>query len=124
MAINLGKRVAGISSITIDGSSYPLVDGLTWSPSTVSRETMSGIDSVHGYKELPVPGFIEGTVRDIGVRVEDFSAMTSSTVVATQANGKVIVGSLMWCVSALEVNAVEGTVTVRFEGPDVTELLG
>src|SRR4051812_25283246 len=115
------KRVAGIASIMINGSAYALVDGLTWSPSTLKRETKTGLDGVHGYSELPSPGFIACTIRDNGIRVEDFNYMTAATVVATQANGKQIIGSLVWCVDAQEVNASEGTFEVRFEGADVTE---
>lgn len=116
------KRVAGIASILINGSAYSLVDGLVWSPSTVKRETMTGLDGIHGYKEMPSAGFISCTIRDNGVRVEDFNYMTSVTVVATQANGKQIIGTGVWCIDAQEVNAVEGTFEVRFEGADVTEV--
>ncbi|NOG69813.1 phage tail protein [Roseicella sp. DB1501] len=116
------RRVAGVASFTIDGSPYMLVDGFVWSPSTVSRETSLGLDGLHGFKEMPVAGWIEANIRDSGVRVEDFNAMTSSTVVGTMANGKQVIMSLGWCTSALEVDGTEGTVKVRFEGPDVTEV--
>jgi len=39
------------------------------------------------------------------------------------ANGKIVGGSNMWCVSALEVRAAEGTFQVRFDGTDVSETL-
>jgi hypothetical protein len=37
------------------------------------------------------------------------------------ANGKIIGGSNMWNVAALEVRAAEGTFQVRFDGIDVSE---
>ncbi|MDO9714299.1 phage tail tube protein [Paracraurococcus lichenis] len=116
------KRVAGISSITINGSSFALVDGLTYSPSSVRRETMTGLDGVHGYKELPVAGFIACTIRDINTSVADFNGMTAATVQLIQANGKQVIGSLMWVVDVQEVDASEGTFSVRFEGVDVVEI--
>lgn len=118
----VGLRVSGVSAVSIDGFSYMLVDGLSWSAASVSRETMSGLDGVHGYKEMPVSGFVSFRIRDIGVRVENFNRMVGSTVVAELASGKQVVLSNGWCVSALEVDGAEGTVEVRFEGPDVVEL--
>lgn len=121
MANTTPRRLAGVSSIMIDGSSYALVDGLIYSAAVVKRETLMGLDGVHGYKETPVAGYIACTIRDTGVRVEDFNAMSGVTVQASQANGKQIVGYNMWTADVQEVNAVEGTFEVRFEGPDVTE---
>ncbi len=47
--------------------------GFYHSPSRVKRETLSGMDSVHGYKEKPTPGFISMRVRDSGgTTVADF----------------------------------------------------
>ena len=42
-------------------------------------------------------------------------------VLVTLANGKVIGGSNLWCTSALEVRAAEGTFQVRFDGQIVAE---
>jgi hypothetical protein len=119
----VSKRVAGIASILIDGSAYALVDGLTWSPSTVTRESKTGLNGVHGYSELPIPGYMAATIRDAGVTVADFNAMTASTIVVEQANHKQIIGALMWCVGVQEVDGAEGTFQVRFEGVDVSEVV-
>jgi hypothetical protein len=120
------NRIAGIASVTVDGLSYLLQGELEWSPSTVTRETMAGEDQIHGYKEMPVSGYISMVLRDTGgLAVEDFNQMTDVTVNIQLANGKSVVGNNMWTVKEQEVKSTEATFPVRFEGPTgcVTEVL-
>ena len=122
MSGSVGRRLSGVASITIDGIAYDVVGDLTWSPSTVKRETLAGQTRVEGFSEMPVAGYISATLRDGGgITVADFVGMTSSTVVVQQANGKTIYGAGMWCVDAIEVKTQDGTFSVKFEGDDVTE---
>jgi len=124
MADNPINRLAGVASITFNGVTYLLQGELTWSPSTVTRETLTGQDQVHGYKELPVAPFISGVLRDTNnLTVQDFNQMTDTTVSLTLANGKQVVGRNMWCVNVQEVKSMEATFEVRFEGGSVTEVL-
>ena len=121
MAID-SKRLAGVAYLSVDGKAYMLAGELSYGVSTVTRETKTGQDRVHGYSEMPVPGFIAGTLRDSGgLKVADIGAMTNVSVVAELANGKTIVGRNMWVVEAQEVNSMEGTFSVRFEGESVEE---
>jgi Phage tail tube protein len=116
------ERLAGITGFTIDGTAYMLVSDCTWSPATVKRETLTGLDAVHGFSEVPVAGYIEGTLRDSSeISIGDFNAMRCVEVQVTLANGKVVGGTNMWNTSALEVRAAEGTFQVRFDGTDVAE---
>jgi hypothetical protein len=118
-------RLAGITSLTIDGTPYMVVSDVTWSPVVWRRETLAGLDSIHGFSEVPLQGFIEATLRDAGdLSVESFNEMRCVEIQVQLANGKVVGGSNMWCVSALEVRAAEGTFQVRFDGTSVTETLG
>lgn len=111
------NRLAGIASITVAGVTYLLQGELKWSPSKVDRETLIGMDAVHGYKETPYASFIEGVLRDNnGLTVGDFNNMTSVNLTLQLANGKTVTGSNMWCVKAQEVNSMEATFDVRFEG--------
>jgi len=119
------NRLAGIASIVVGGVTYLLQGELTWSPSTVTRETLTGQDQVHGFKEMPVAPFIAGTLRDTNnLTVEDFNQMTDVTVNLTLANGKSVTGRNMWCVGVQEVKSTEATFEVRFESQSVTEVLG
>lgn len=116
------NRLAGVAYLTVDGVSYALRGELSYNPSYVTRETVAGMDGIHGYIEKPFAGYIEGTFTDSGgLTVANFNAMTNSTVMAELANGKVIVGRNMWTVDTQEVNSAEGSVKVKWEGPSVVE---
>jgi hypothetical protein len=99
-----------------------IVSDVVWSPARFKRETLVGLDSVHGFSEVPIQGYIEATLRDSGaIQVGDFNAMRCVEVMVTLANGKVVAGANMWNTTALEVRAAEGTFQVRFDGVDVAE---
>jgi hypothetical protein len=116
------ERLAGITGLTIDGNAYMVVSDVTWSPSNIRRETLVGLDAVHGYSEVPIAGFVEATLRDSGdITVKDFNAMTCVEVQVMLANGKLVGGASLWSVNVQEVRAAEGTFVVRFEGDDVSE---
>ncbi len=83
------NRLAGTASITVDGTNYLLVGDFEYNPSSVTRETLSGQDGVHGFSEKKRPGSISASLRDAGnLTVADLNAMDNVTVVAQLANGK------------------------------------
>lgn len=117
------KRLAGIANIAVDGITHQLSGDLTYSPSQKTRETLAGQDDVHGFKEMPVAGYISGTLRDArDLTIKDFNDMTDVTITLNLANGKTVIGRNMWCVNVQEVKTVDGTFEVRFEGKDVLEI--
>jgi len=114
--------LAGTSSVSVDGVTYQLEGSLKYSPSKIKRETLTGPDGVHGFKETNVPPFMQFSLRDAGgLTVEDFNKMRDALVVAQLANGKTIIGNNMWTTDPQEVDTTDGKFDVRFEGPDVTE---
>ena len=116
------RRIAGVTSITIDGSSFNVIS-FNWSPSKRARETMKSLSGVDGYRELPQQGHIEAVLRDAqSISVGAFWSKTSSTVVVNQADGKQIVGHDMWIVDVQTVDGAEATFGVKFEGDTVSEL--
>ncbi len=118
------KRLAGIASFTIEGTAYQLVGDLTYATSTRERESLMGMDGYHGYSEKFVPGYIAMKVRDnAAINTSSFTDMTDVTVVAITSNGKSVAGQQMVNMKAVEINAMEGTFDLRFEGPDVSETL-
>ncbi len=118
------RRLAGIASISIDGSAFDLVGDLSWCPNDIKRETLLGQDGVHGYSEMPMAGYISATIRDNGgITVQDFNNMVNSTVQLVQANGKNIIGTGMWSTDASEVKTQEGTFNVKFESDNVYEMV-
>ena len=115
--------LAGALDMTIAGTSYEVVDGVKYGLSTRERETLKSISGVTGYKETPIPGYIEATLRDAGtISLISFQNMVNTSIKVGVANGKSISGAGMWNIKALEVDPIEGTFEVRFEGPLVAEV--
>lgn len=125
MAINSSsspQRLAGVASLTVAGQTYLLVADAAWRPSKITRESLTGMDGVHGFKETPATGMISATIRDAyGVSVANFNSMVNVSVVMQLANGKTIVGNNMWTVESQEVKSMEATFEVKWEGADVSE---
>ena len=121
---NSPNRLAGVAYITVDGVQYMLQADATYKVSKVKRETLTGQDQVHGYKETPEPGMISATLRDaVGLSVASINAMVDATVILKLANGKTIIGVDMWTADVQEVKTAEATFDVKWEGLDgcVTE---
>lgn len=115
----LGPKIAGTVFVSVDGITYQMEGDCSYSAVAIKRETLTGQDHVHGFKELPTPGKIKLGVRDSGgLVVADFNNMTNVTVVMQLANGKNVVGSAMWQVDDLEVETSDAKFTVMLEGLD------
>jgi hypothetical protein len=116
------NRLAGTASVTTNGVTIMVAGQFKYSPSTVKRETQTGMDRVHGYKEKPSAPYISCQVRDSGgTTVADFNDMTDVTVVAELANGKTIIGTGMWTVESQEVDSEDAVFDVRWESFSVVE---
>lgn len=116
------NRLAGTASVTTNGVTIMVAGQFKYSPSTVKRETLTGMDRVHGYKEKPSAPYISCQVRDSGgTTVADFNDMTNVTVVAELANGKTIIGTGMWTVESQEVDSEDAVFDVRWESFSVVE---
>ena len=96
---NTANRLAGTAYLTVDGVTFAVTGDFEYSPSVISRESLVGMDRVHGYSEKPNVPHISCSIRDMGnLSVAGLNAMTNSTVVAELANGKTIIGRNMWTV--------------------------
>lgn len=121
--VDTSMRRGGVFSLNVDGTDYDVVDGVTYVLSKVKRETLTGINGVHGYKETPVPGQIKAKLRDNDSFLAGmFASLTGSQVIGQCANGKSIAGAGMWTVETTEVDPIEGTFEVTFEGASVREI--
>lgn len=122
MAGNTSNRLAGTAYVTVNGVTVMVAGQFKYSPSKVARTTLTGMDSVHGYKEKPQAGFISCQLRDSGgTLVAGFNEQTDVNVIAELANGKTIIGRSLWTVNTQEVDSEEAIFDVRWEGRDVTE---
>jgi hypothetical protein len=116
------SRIAGTAYVKVDGAQYTLAGTLTVSTDSFTREGLAGLSGVAGYKEMPRVPFIEGefyTTPDVSLPA--LEAVTNATVTAELANGKTYVLRNAWSAGAREVNAAEGTFTLRFEGMEGIE---
>jgi hypothetical protein len=122
MADNSSRR-GGVLTLNIDGTDYDVVEGVTYILSKTKRETLSGISGVQGFKETPIAGQIKAKLRDDGgFKAADFATKTASQVIVNAANGKTVAGTNMWLVETIEVDPIEGTFEVTFEGVSVREV--
>ncbi len=116
------NRLAGTAYVTVDGLTIMVAGQFKYSPSTMKRDTLTGMDGVHGYKETPNAPFISCQVRDSGgTTVNDFNNQTNVSIVVELANGKTIIGAGMWTVNTQEVDSTEATFDVRWEAGTVSE---
>jgi hypothetical protein len=116
--------IAGVAYIKVDGNQLSLRGDLTISPFLVEREGIAGADGVHGYKETFRVPHIEMTVTDRGdLSLEEIQNITNATITAELINGKNYLLRNAWCATALELDAIEGQLTVRFEGMSGEEVL-
>lgn len=113
----MATKVGGKALLKINGVQYPLRGNLTIQLGNVQRESVVGVDQVHGIKEMPVAPFIEMDITDLGDL--DISAVQNATDVTINVelnNGKQAVLRNASQVNAMELNAVDGFYTARFEG--------
>lgn len=123
----MANRLAGTAYLAIDGKNIALVGDFEWDAGSAVRETLVGMDGVHGFKEKPKINKISGTIRDTGgVSVVAFNNLTNVTVTCELANGKRVTGRNMWQVGELPTKAEDATFELKFEGVagSVTETLG
>ncbi len=87
----------------------------------MERSTLTGIDSVHGYKEKLRAPFISYQARDSSsTSIARINNSTDVTVVVELANGKTVIGENMWSVNTQDVDSEEAVFDVRWEGGSVT----
>ncbi|MEX3635953.1 phage tail tube protein [Paraburkholderia sp. BR14320] len=114
--------IAGTAHVTVDGVTHQIEGAAKYSPSTVKRESLLGMDGFHGWKETPVTGSISMSIRDAGdLTVYDFNRMRNSTIVLALANGKVVFGRNMGTTETQEVDTEDAKFDVKWEGPQVSE---
>ena len=88
--------LAGTAHLTVDGTTYLVAGDFAYQVSRVTRETLVGMDQVHGYSEKPVAGHVSASLRDVGgVKVSTINQMTNVSIVVELANGKTIIGRNM-----------------------------
>ena len=118
------NRIGGTAYLKVDGAQFALRGDLTISIDPVERTGVAGMDGVHGYTEAPRIPFIEGSFSDIGgMSLTQLQRHRDVTVTAEVLSGKVYLLRNAWTATARELNAVEGSVTIRWEGESGEEIM-
>lgn len=116
------QRRGGIIQVQIDGEIQDAKGVFSYNLGAPKRETIVGADGVHGYKETPQPGFIEGAITDRGnLDLEALVNITDATITLTLANDKTITMGPAWFSGDGTVTTDEGEIQVRFEGKNAKE---
>lgn len=124
MAIGDPNLIAGVGSLTLDGTQLAVKANMTISPSPLTREGIAGQDRVHGYKEMPAVPWMEADLSvQHGFPIEDMNLDVDSTLVAQLADGRVYVLRNCWYVGRTEINTQDGQYRARFEGFACQEIM-
>jgi len=115
--------IAGVAYIKVDGEQWALRGNLTISPMAFARTPIAGMDGIHGYSQAPQTPYIEADISDLGgLALKRLETFCNVTVTVELLNGKVYVLANAWVQGPLELNGVDGTVTVRFDGMSMREM--
>ena len=108
---------SGILTIFADGQAFNAMADAKYDVSEVEIEVVSGIDKHRSERHTPVTPFIEVTISDSGdLSTQALIGKRFDVVQMTLLNGKLIKINRAIVTGRLEVNAVDGTLVVKFEG--------
>lgn len=117
------SRIGGKIFVKSDGQQYRAKGSWTFNLGVDKREGIAGSDSVHGYKEMPVVPFIEGTITDSAdLSLEALFKTKDATITLELANGKIISLTDAWFSGDSNVTTEEGEIDARFEGLNAEEI--
>ena len=112
-------KVAGTCFLKVNGEQYSLRGNLTISLGGFERESAVGLDQYHGIIEKPRASFIEADITDTdGLDIKTLENLNNVTVTVELINGKVGILRQATQINALELKAEDGTITIKFEGPE------
>lgn len=121
MATN--QRVGGIIQVQVGGVIVDAKGEFTYNLGVPKREEVVGQDTVHGYKEIPQPAFIEGSITDRGtLDVKALAKSKDQTVTLKLANGKTVSLRNAWFAGDGNATTGEGEVAVRWVGKSAQEI--
>lgn len=115
----MAKPIGGRVLLKIDGEQVSLRGNITTNiGQKVTRETVNGLDRVHGHLERNAVPFIQCDLTETtAFPLSRLNAVSDGTVIAELVDGRTLVLSNAAQVGDLERNPEEGSIgSVRFEG--------
>lgn len=111
------QRRAGFIQLQTNGEIQDAKGNFTYNPGAPKREAIVGADRIHGYKETPQVGSIEGAITDRGnLDIKALFTGKNITVTLQLANGKMFVLNEAWFAGDGNVSTEEAEIEVRWEG--------
>ncbi len=111
------RRVGGVILFKIDGELFQAKGEFTYDIGVPKREAVVGMDALHGFKETPKVGFIEGAITDNDeLDLKSLLNLRDTTATLELANGKVIVMREAYYAGDGNVTTNEGQIPLRIEG--------
>lgn len=108
---------SGILSLVAGSTVLNAMGDFTYSTARTEIEVVTGVDRHASERHTPVTPYIEGTISDSGdLDTRTLHGARFDTVQLGLQNGKSVKINNAIQVSRIEVNAIEGTFSVRFEG--------
>lgn len=119
----MAQRVAGLIQFKVDGVVYAAKGNFSYNLGRPKRDAIVGSDGVHGYKETPQVGFIEGAITDLGnLDLDALVTVRDSAVTLELGNGKLISLGDAWFAGEGTASSEEGEIAVRFEANSAEEV--
>lgn len=113
----MGRRVAGICYVKVDGSQLEVKGGIECALAPTKKEAVMGLAGNAGYKETAERQYIKVTA----IFTNDFPISTiqqgtNMTVTAELSNGKVYTLTSAWLEGEASASAEEGEIELEFTG--------
>ncbi len=119
----MSDRTGGILSFVVDGTQLEVEGSFTFNTQAFMRTSVVGVAGFAGHKREGVIPFFEGVCfYKNDVSVTDLSALENITAQLDMYNGKKLILEQAAQVGEIEVDAIEGTFTLRLEGKKGTEV--
>jgi len=113
----MASRIGGTLFVAYNGQRLSVRGNWSVGFGRPKREAVVGMDGVHGYKEMPQVGFIEGEASATpDLDVPALLELRDATITAELANGKVAVLRDAWQAQEGTLGTEEGNLPLRFEG--------
>jgi hypothetical protein len=112
-------KVAGTCFLKVNGTQFSLKGNMKIALGGFEREPVVGLDQYHGIMEKPVAASIEGDITDMaGLDIKVLENLDNVTVTVELINGKVAILRNATQTNKLELNAEDGSIPVKFQGPE------
>lgn len=109
--------LAGVVFVKVDGQQLSVRGTCTISPQPQTRTGLAGADGVHGFTCAWRVPYIEVEITERpAFSMDALYGVDDATVTAEIANGEVWVLRNAWQADEMVLDAIEGSLTVRFEG--------